>query len=137
MLIGLKVSSMACKYIFYRPEHNAKGGPHGTEFWRSWNAKMKYTNEYRAQRVDEKKWSLLSSLEKTLRCIWKILFSSFRKWYGLFDIELPWATIFRCLCWLSSCFYIFTLNNIPRTISLKPINRTIFRKSLIRSCRCT
>ena len=32
MLTGLKVSSLACKYIFYRPEHNAKGGPHGTEF---------------------------------------------------------------------------------------------------------
>ena len=32
MLAGLKVSSLACKFVFYRPEHNAKGGPHGTEF---------------------------------------------------------------------------------------------------------
>ena len=22
----------AFKFVFYRPEHNAKGGPHGTEF---------------------------------------------------------------------------------------------------------
>ena len=28
---GLKVSSLACKVIFHRPEHNAKGGPHRTE----------------------------------------------------------------------------------------------------------
>ena len=32
MLTGSKVSSLACKCIFYRPEHNAKGGPQGTEF---------------------------------------------------------------------------------------------------------
>ena len=27
MLTGLKGSSWACKCIFYRPKHNAKGGP--------------------------------------------------------------------------------------------------------------
>ena len=43
-LTGLKVSSLACKCVFYRPGNNAKGGPHGTEFWRSRNVKMKYTN---------------------------------------------------------------------------------------------
>ena len=32
MLTGLKVSSLACKCVFYRPEQNAKGGPYGTEF---------------------------------------------------------------------------------------------------------
>ena len=26
MLTGLKVSSLARKHVFYRPEHNAKGG---------------------------------------------------------------------------------------------------------------
>ena len=31
MLTGLKVSSLACKCVFYRREHNAKSGPHGTE----------------------------------------------------------------------------------------------------------
>ena len=32
MLTGLKVSSLACKCAFYRPEHNAKERPHGIEF---------------------------------------------------------------------------------------------------------
>ena len=32
MLATLKVSSLAYKYTFYRPENNAKGGPQGTEF---------------------------------------------------------------------------------------------------------
>ena len=31
MLTGLKVSSLACKCIFYRQEHNAKGGGHEIE----------------------------------------------------------------------------------------------------------
>ena len=35
----MKVSSFACKYVFYRPEHNARRGLHETEFWRSWIAK--------------------------------------------------------------------------------------------------
>ena len=48
MLTGLKVSSLACS-VFYRPEHNAKVGPHGIEFWRSWNIQTDW-----AQRVDEK-----------------------------------------------------------------------------------
>ena len=26
------MSSLACKSVFYRPEHNANGGPHGIEF---------------------------------------------------------------------------------------------------------
>ena len=37
MLTDLKVSSMTCKCVFYRPELNAKGGAHGIEFWKSWN----------------------------------------------------------------------------------------------------
>ena len=47
------MSSLASKCVFYRPEHNTKGEPHGIEFWRFWNGKMKYTTD-RAQRVDEK-----------------------------------------------------------------------------------
>ena len=31
MVTSLKVSSLACKILFYRSEHNAKGGPHRTE----------------------------------------------------------------------------------------------------------
>ena len=32
MSAGLKVSSLACKCVFYRPEHNAKGLSEGIEF---------------------------------------------------------------------------------------------------------
>ena len=32
MLTGLKVSSLACKCVFYGSEHKAKEGPHGIEF---------------------------------------------------------------------------------------------------------
>ena len=32
LLTGLKVSPFACKYVFYRPEHNAKREIHKTEF---------------------------------------------------------------------------------------------------------
>ena len=35
MLTDLKVSSLACKSLFYRPEHNAKERFHGAEFCRS------------------------------------------------------------------------------------------------------
>ena len=34
MLTTLKVSSLACKCVFYRPEQNAKERPHGTEFFK-------------------------------------------------------------------------------------------------------
>ena len=32
MLTCLKVSYLACKCVFDRQKHNAKGEPHGTEF---------------------------------------------------------------------------------------------------------
>ena len=32
MLTGLKVSSLECKCVFYRPEHNANVGLQRTEF---------------------------------------------------------------------------------------------------------
>ena len=32
MSTNLKVSSMTCKCAFYRPDQNAKWGPHGIEF---------------------------------------------------------------------------------------------------------
>ena len=52
MLTGLKVSSLACKILFYRSEHNAKGGPHRTELWSSWNSKKIFPTK-RVQRVNE------------------------------------------------------------------------------------
>ena len=32
ILADLKVFSLARKFVFYRPEHNVKGEPHGIEF---------------------------------------------------------------------------------------------------------
>ena len=32
MLTDLKVLSLACKCVFYRPKHNGKGGPHEIKF---------------------------------------------------------------------------------------------------------
>ena len=53
MLIDLKVSSLASKCVFYRPEHNAKGGPVELNFegleMQKWN-----TSADRARRVDLK-----------------------------------------------------------------------------------
>ena len=50
--MGLKVSSLACKYVFYRPKHNVKDRPHETVFWRSSNRKMKYTYKKGRQKND-------------------------------------------------------------------------------------
>ena len=44
MLTGLKVSTLSCKCVFYRPEHNAKGERNEIEFSRFSKAKMKYAN---------------------------------------------------------------------------------------------
>ena len=30
-MAGLKMSSLVCKYVFYRPEHNSKVGAHEIE----------------------------------------------------------------------------------------------------------
>ena len=35
LLTGLKVPSLTCKCVFYRPVLNAKAGPHGIEFCKS------------------------------------------------------------------------------------------------------
>ena len=40
LLTGLKVSSLTCEYVFYKPEHNAKAGGHGIEFCKPWNMSM-------------------------------------------------------------------------------------------------
>ena len=37
MLTDLKVSSLTCKCVFYKPEPKLKGRPHRIEFWKSWN----------------------------------------------------------------------------------------------------
>ena len=43
----------ARKYLFYKPEHNAKEGSHGIKFWRYWNAEINIPTE-RAQRTHDK-----------------------------------------------------------------------------------
>ena len=44
MLTGLKMSSLACRCVFYRPEHNAKGEPMELNFEGLEMQKKKYTN---------------------------------------------------------------------------------------------
>ena len=49
MLTGFKVLPLTChcevySCEVYRPEHNAKGGLHETEFERFWNAEINYNN---------------------------------------------------------------------------------------------
>ena len=118
MLTGLKESSLACKCVFYRPERNPKGEPHGIEFWRFWNAEIQYTNGYTSKSRWKKmellvslsclpldSWSLKCqkwfifvffwwqhkishNLGKLFKCIWKILFNSFRKCYGLLSSDI-------------------------------------------------
>ena len=47
-LTDLKVSSWACQFVFYKPEHNAKGGP------MEWNIeRMECRNEV-YQRIEPK-----------------------------------------------------------------------------------
>ena len=78
-----------------------------------------------------------------MKCIGKILFSSFRKCYGLLGSELPLARSqslkiqgFGIFLLPSSSFYISTLN-ISRTVTSKPHNHTFFWKNLIRSFMCS
>ena len=53
LLTDLKVSSLARKCLFYRPELIGKGGPHEIKILSSLNAKWNISR-HRAQRVDEK-----------------------------------------------------------------------------------
>ena len=75
MSTGLKVSSFACKYLFYRPEHNARRGLHKTEFS---NAKMKQPTN-RARRADEKNGVILSTYHgyfiviRNEKIVWKVV----------------------------------------------------------------
>ena len=81
------MSSLACKCVFYIPEYNAKGGTQETKFWKSLNAKMKYTDEeLKKKKTDEKNgiislvimfmgimelWALLSADDiKKLVTVW-------------------------------------------------------------------
>ena len=123
MLTGLKLSSLACRCVNFTDQNIIQRGEglHGTEFWRSWNAEMKYTNEYSSK----SRWKngvicliimftpqvmiikmpkmayfcifcwcqqkISHSLDKIFTCIWKKLFSSPRKCCELLDSELSLA----------------------------------------------
>ena len=43
MLTGLRVSSLVCKCMLYRPEHNTTGGRHGIEFLKSFERNQRKT----------------------------------------------------------------------------------------------
>ena len=92
MLTDLKVSSWACKGVFYRPECNAKGETHVIEFGRSWNAEMKYTMD-RAQRADEK---------NEVIC----LFTMFTP--RVMVIKMPKIDRFCIFCW-QSCYFLLSV----------------------------
>ena len=83
------------------------------------------------------------SLGRIFRCIWKILFSSFRKCCGLLDSELPLTGCkslkiqdFGIFLLTQQFFDVFSLD-IFQTVTPKPINHSVFWKSSVRSFRCT
>ena len=82
MLISLKVSSLACKYVFDKSEHNAKGVPHRNEFWWSWNLEI-------CQRIE-----LKEKIKNGVICL--VMMSS----TGVTVIEMSEMDHFVCIfCW--------------------------------------
>ena len=78
---------------------------------------------------------------KFFKCIWKILFSSFRAYHGLLGSEPLFARYqplkiqdFETII-LNQQFFYITILNISQTVTPKPINHTIFWKNAIRSFR--
>ena len=167
MLTGLKVSSLVRNCAFYRSELTGKWGPHGTEI-----KFLKFKMKYIAQRVDEKneiirlvmftprvmviKMSKMAflctfcwiqqknspSLGNIFKCIWKVLFGPFRKWYGLCTSELPLVKFqrlklkdFGITLFTHKFFYLSTISH--EQLSPKPINHTIFCNKPIISSVCT
>ena len=82
------------------------------------------------------------NLGKVFKCIRKVLFSCFSNCYGLLGSELPLA---KCqplkirdlgiFCWLSR-FSDISILIISRTVTLKPIDHSIFWNDSIRPLRC-
>ena len=87
MLTGLKVSSVACKRIFHTPEHNAKGVPMEMNFegleMQKWNIPTGRIMVIKLYKVAH--FFVFSADDSKMLvtvCTWKILLSSFTKWYG-------------------------------------------------------
>ena len=101
---------------------------------------------YRPQNVKNGSFFVFSAdgskIGKVWKCIWKMLFSSFRKCHELLASELPaWCKPlkiqdFSIFYWLSSFLDISTFI-ISWAVAAEPINHTIFWKNSIRSFRCT
>ena len=74
------------------------------------------------------------SVDKIFTCIWNILNGSFRKCYRLLDSGLPlaryqpWSFV---IFFAEICFFDISTLHISRTVTLKPINHTIFGKNSI------
>ena len=167
------MSSLACNSVLYKPEHNGRRDPMTLNFegieMQKWNIPTDRVQRWMKKNgvicivfmltpgVTVIKMSKMArfcisckrlqkighSLGKIFKCIWKTLFSSFRKCYGLLDSELSLAwfqplkiQVFGIFYWLSCFFYISTLDS-SLTVTLKLINHTIFWKKSRRSFRCT
>ena len=104
-----------------------KNGQRPKSLWEEWPG-MKYSQKsliFLHFLLMTAKISL--SFGKMFKLIWKILFSTFRKCYGLLDSKLPLVRYqilknkrFWYCCWLSSFLNIFILN-ITRILTLLPI----------------
>ena len=123
MLTGLKLLSLACRCIFYRPEHNAMGGFNELDFRglkiQKWNIPVE-----KAQRVDEK---------NSVICL--VIFTP-----GVMVIKMPKMTHFLYFllitgffCWLSSFLILLSSKG---NLNPNHIKHTIFWKNSIRSFRC-
>ena len=92
---SLQVSSLACKYVFYRPDHNSKVLKCKNIIYQAQSSKSrleKWDHLFSCFvfSADDNK-NLVAVREKCLSESERILFSSFWKSYGLFGSELPLA----------------------------------------------
>ena len=88
------------------------------------------------------------SLGKVFKCIWKVLFGPFTKYYGLWSSDLPLANCqhlkiqdFTSPLLNQHFFKLFFLIFLPtishKQLRSKPIKDTIFCKNSMRSSTCT
>ena len=94
--------------------------------------------------ITEKNWL---SLGKVFKCIWKVLFGPFTKYYGLWSSVLPLANCQHLKIQdftsplLTQHFIIIFLIFLPtishKQLRPKPIKHTIFCKNSMKSSTCT
>ena len=94
------MSYLECKHVFYKPEHNAKGEPHGIKFQSSWNVKIKYNNRYSSKSGWEK-WGHFYHIFSQSYSVWSLkcqiwfIFSTFNWWQQ--NIVKVWAKYLSAL----------------------------------------